>query len=1034
MADNEIATTLKFLKGNEANLPVASDATKGQTYFAFKNVGTKDKPSYTGAIYLDTPIDGSVKRIKMTANADIANYANKANLDTQGNSILSYLRTASLSGNVNTQTFTFSAPSGSKYTLTLNGVSDTQAGLVTSGNQTFPGYKTLKLRAKPSAMVGSDTEKTSGWYKVATCTMSSWGNANILYYIRNGYNKKAAGILNFEMRSNNTSIENWACEWLVRGTGLSVGTIRIVISGMTWTMYAYQPNKQYGRISITELSNTNINGDNPSWNITYYNSSTKETTEPSSTITSVDGGQVYLANKATFDTNSQNIVSTYIKSLAYSNDGKQLIATKGSGDTSLKLSLPIASTTKSGIVNTEAQSFGGTKTFTTINAANLNITGSSGFNYSGIETATGNAARPIWFAYVGVDGKPVINTNFTYNPATQTLTVENLAGTASKATSDAGGQDIRGTYIKSITVSGTTLTITKGSNATSTITLQDLNNKVTQTAITTKDYTNWRTVLWGASSGATEGFTPTTVTDGTYTSNNLSFQPSTGTLKATVFKGSLNGNASTASSATKATYDGGGTKEIRTYVSDVEISGRTITVTRGNGNTFTLTTQDTNTWRGIQDNVTSDSDTDSLSAKQGKYLKSLIDGKSNNGHIHTYLSLYGGRLADINLATSTNGAGAMFHFVATSATTIGKPPTDSNVLQMNWDNNGGYDSQLAISNGGADMYFRSQVAGTWKDWKTVLDSSNYNSYTVTKTGGGASGNWNISAAKLQTYKQGSTTETYGAQYPIYAQWQDNTTVKLKCDGYSTKVDRADKDGGGSDIRSTYIKYKSIRFVAASDKVYLTESNNAGNSTNTTANNANISVAIIPAATSSTAGVITTGAQTFSGAKTFGSSITSNSSVQGTKLIAYKTKMPLAGGLIAELEANTSRLYGDGLAISNPSTKNDIGWIRVTGTSEADTVLELATGNDGGAGEQIVVRQYNTSNTVANQITLLDTTGSSKMRHIYPSANEAYNLGSSSFKFAYGYISHVKATTDVEIASKVTLKYNTNNACLDFVFA
>ena len=425
------------------------------------------------------------------------------------------------------------------------------------------------------------------------------------------------------------------------------------------------------------------------------------------------------------------------------------------------------------------------------------------------------------------------------------------------------------------------------------------------------------------------------------------------------------------------------------------------------GNTFTLTTQDTNTWRGIQDNLTSDSATDSLSAKQGKYLKSLIDGKSNNGHTHTYLSLYGSRLTNINLATNTNGAGAMFHFVATSATTTGKPPKDSNVLQMNWDNNGNWDTQLAVSaEASPHVYVRGQNGTSWNNtWNTLLDASNYNNYTVTKTGGGASGTWGISIT-------GNATTATNA----------------------TSAGKATNDGSGNNIQSTYVKYKSIRFVAVSDKVYLTESNNAGGSTNTTANDANISVAIIPGATSSTAGVITTGAQTFSGAKTFGSSITSNSTVQGTKFIAYKTKMPLAGGLIAELEANTSRLYGDGLAISNPATKNDIGWIRVTGTGEADTVLELATGDDGGAGEQIVVRQYNTSNTVTNQITLLDTTGSSKMRHIYPSANETYNLGSSSFKFANGYISHVKATTDVEIASKVTLKYNADNACLDFVFA
>lgn len=44
---------------------------------------------------------------------------------------------------------------------------------------------------------------------------------------------------------------------------------------------------------------------------------------------------------------------------------------------------------------------------------------------------------------------------------------------------------------------------------------------------------------------------------------------------------------------------------------------------------------DTNTWRGIQNNLTSDSTTDSLSAAQGKALKGLVDGKAASGHTHT---------------------------------------------------------------------------------------------------------------------------------------------------------------------------------------------------------------------------------------------------------------------------------------------------------------------------------------------------------------------------------------------------------------
>ena len=44
---------------------------------------------------------------------------------------------------------------------------------------------------------------------------------------------------------------------------------------------------------------------------------------------------------------------------------------------------------------------------------------------------------------------------------------------------------------------------------------------------------------------------------------------------------------------------------------------------------------DTNTWRGIQNNLTSDSTDQSLSAAQGKALKTLVDGKAPISHMHT---------------------------------------------------------------------------------------------------------------------------------------------------------------------------------------------------------------------------------------------------------------------------------------------------------------------------------------------------------------------------------------------------------------
>lgn len=105
-------------------------------------------------------------------------------------------------------------------------------------------------------------------------------------------------------------------------------------------------------------------------------------------------------------------------------------------------------------------------------------------------------------------------------------------------------------------LNGSTSNYLRGDGSWATPPNTNTDTKVTQTAVAVADYTNWRSIPWGSSNSASEGFTPTTVTDVTYTTPNLSFQPSTGTLKATVFKGDLSGNATSASSANYATSAG----------------------------------------------------------------------------------------------------------------------------------------------------------------------------------------------------------------------------------------------------------------------------------------------------------------------------------------------------------------------------------------------------------------------------------------------------------------------------------------------
>ena len=136
--------------------------------------------------------------------------------------------------------------------------------------------------------------------------------------------------------------------------------------------------------------------------------------------------------------------------------------------------------------------------------------------------------------------------------------IGSLSGNASSATAltTSAGSATQPVYFTGGKPSACTYTL--GKSVPSNAVFTDTNTKVTQTAIKSSDYTNWRTIPWGSSNNASEGFTPTTVTDVMYSDPNLTYQPSSGTLKAKVFKGSLSGNAATASKlATTASITGG---------------------------------------------------------------------------------------------------------------------------------------------------------------------------------------------------------------------------------------------------------------------------------------------------------------------------------------------------------------------------------------------------------------------------------------------------------------------------------------------
>lgn len=162
-------------------------------------------------------------------------------------------------------------------------------------------------------------------------------------------------------------------------------------------------------------------------------------------------------------------------------------------------------------------------------------------------------------------------------------------------------KDAKDDSITDLSVSGTTITYTKGDGTTGTITTQDTNDDANVKQTNATGSTEYPILLKNGT-GTGE------ITSGVLFDDGVTIQPSTGTITASKFKGDLEGNANTATkattadsaaSATKALQDANGDPIIDTYalkanaITGLSVSGTTITYTKGDNVTGTITTQDT---------------------------------------------------------------------------------------------------------------------------------------------------------------------------------------------------------------------------------------------------------------------------------------------------------------------------------------------------------------------------------------------------------------------------------------------------------
>ena len=191
-----------------------------------------------------------------------------------------------------------------------------------------------------------------------------------------------------------------------------------------------------------------------------------------------------------------------------------------------------------------------------------------------------------------------------------------------------------------------------------------------------------------------------------------------GTVTASTFEGKLKGNADTASNA--SALSGSSLQNIVDKINNSTGSGNAFTgidtttnnkikLTRANGGTVEKTINN------VSNASTADYAKNSAISTNANYLKPNPSTRQANANL------------------TVTGAGGIRTFKATGTMTDNKPPVgDAHIIHFDWDNTGGYDSQIAVQNVSGAISVRGMNSGTWGNWRNVLDEGNYTNYAAKK--------------------------------------------------------------------------------------------------------------------------------------------------------------------------------------------------------------------------------------------------------------------------------------------------------------
>lgn len=379
------------------------------------------------------------------------------------------------------------------------------------GTVSIDGSKNVTLNAiSYSTSCSSGNQSNYPWHRIATtgAVTGSYNDKEMIIAIRHGYDGGGYGVAKIALRTNDVSTggtANASIRWLYRYNiakdALKIGLRNTSGNALadlyykvgTWArcrIYQLQGSRSWTLIASSEVDNTTTTDKLTSKEVytSVSNGNTILGAGYTDTIEASDGATVQNANYAATadgaktDSANNTITTHYLSKIGF--DGTTNKATKvvvnlynGSGAIKTIVDFPTASASQAGAITTGTQTLTGAKTLDA--NGSLTIQKASGFNYSGIETASSNSARHVWFSHGTNVGTPVKNDKFKVNPgATDTwatvvanatdktgsayskLIVDVVEGIAARAYADDRGQKISTKYVATMAFSGTGSTVT----------------------------------------------------------------------------------------------------------------------------------------------------------------------------------------------------------------------------------------------------------------------------------------------------------------------------------------------------------------------------------------------------------------------------------------------------------------------------------------------------------------------------------------------------------------------------------------------